>query len=406
MNMRGSGTLAQPLIDAPTRSARAFWFLFPAMATAGLAPAYVPYVLVPGAACYLIATGRLPRLTHSALPALALGAWALLTLLWTIDLTASVAGLRLLWSSLLLFVLVAGDVLRTGSWRIQLQGIGSAAAIVAVIYLLFARPAWSGPSALLTGNPGRIALPFIGVNYTAYAIALGVAATVALLGQRVARPSRRATVLCSLGLLIDAAALVRTDTRGAQLGAILAVVAAVLAVRWAWVALRAGFAALVVAAVLALTGALAPIIDSADVTQLFSGRDRGLSGREMLWESVLLVAQHRPLTGYGIDAYDRLLWNGIAAHNMFLASLLGVGAIGLLLYGGLLATIFWAGRRQAASSRADMADGARVRAIILAASVPIWSTGVWEWSLVNWSVLGVCAGIATLVTLSQRVPRN
>ncbi len=395
-----------PVPGGPDRARWAFWFLFPAITTAGLAPGYVPYVFIPGAACYIIATAGLPRLTRAAIPALALGGWALLSLLWTIDLSASVAGLRLLWSSLLLFVLVAGEVVRTGSWRVPLQVFGAAGAVVAAAYLLFARPAWAGPSAVLTGELGRIALPFIGVNYTAYAIALGVAAVVALLGQRAVRPSRRGRAFWVAALLVDGIALVRTDTRGAQLGAVVALVAAVLAARWAWAALRVGFAAMVVAAVLALTGALAPLVASADLTQLFSGRDRGLSGRDLLWQSVLLAAADRPLTGYGIDAYDRLLWNGIAAHNLFLAALLGVGAIGLLLYGLVLATIFWPVRRRAAAACAETDDGVRVRAVILAVSVPIWSTGVWEWSLASWSVLGMCAGIAALGGLRPRPPRS
>ena len=43
---------------------------------------------------------------------------------------------------------------------------------------------------------------------------------------------------------------------------------------------------------------------------------------------------------------------------------------------------------------------------MVAASVPIWSSGVWEWSPINWTVLGVCAGVAALAGRSSNDARR
>ena len=114
--------------------------------------------------------------------------------------------------------------------------------------ILFARPAPFEPSEWLTDDVGRLALPFVGVNYSAYAITIGFAATAALLLQRARRPTRIEAVRWVIALAVDVAALIRTDTRGAQVGAILAVLAASVAARWAWTALKLGSICRVMAA--------------------------------------------------------------------------------------------------------------------------------------------------------------
>ena len=377
-------------------SKRAFWTLFPAITAAGISPSSAIYLLVPGAVCYLVLTGRLPRLTACGVLGLALGCWALLSLVWTADYANSTSGARLLIASLVLFILTTSEIVRTGSWHPPIQVLATAGPVVAIVYLLFARSVPSGPTAALTGDLGRISLSFIGVNYTAYTIAVCFAATLALLSLRGPRPALRAALACGLVLLVEGAALMRADARGAQLGAVLAVVAAIVGARCAWAALRVGFAVLILAGTLILTGTLGPIVDSADLTKVFAGPDRGLSGRQLLWESALAAIQYRPMTGSGIDAYPFLLWNGLFAHNLFLAAILGLGVVGLVLYGLILLAAFWPAHSR--RTRAHHGEGARVRAVFLAASIPIWSTGVWEWTNLNWTVLGICAGAAALST--------
>ena len=383
---------------------RASWMLFPAIVAAALAPEYLQYALIPGAVLYLVLANRLPRLTPTIGIALGLGWWAVLSLQWTVNPQASSSSVKLLGLALTLFVLLADDVARTATWRPAIQMVGVAGAVVSASYILFARPAPYEPSEWLTDELGRLALPFVGVNYSAYAITIGIAATAAVLLQRARRPTRIEWVGWGAALAVDAVALIRTDTRGAQLGAILAVLAASVAARWAWTALKLSFICLVMAAVLSLTNTIASVVEVIDLGDLsVIGHGRGLSGRELLWESALLATADQPFQGYGIDAYYHLLWNGIAAHNLFLSSLLGLGFVGLTLYGALLLRIFWPLRPQQSTTQrlADPDDGARLRAVMVAASVPIWSSGVWEWSPINWTVLGVCAGVAALVGRSS-----
>ena len=75
-------------------------------------------------------------------------------------------------------------------------------------------------------------------------------------------------------LAVDAVALIRTDTRGAQLGAILAVLAASVAARWAWTALKLGFICLVATVLLSLTNTIAFVVEVIDLGDLVRHRAR------------------------------------------------------------------------------------------------------------------------------------
>ena len=146
---------------------------------AALAPDILHYALVPGAVLYL--SGRTGcQATPTIGIALGLGWWAALSLQWTVNPQASSSSVKLLGLALTLFVLLVDDVARTATWRPAIQMVGVAGAVVSASYILFARPAPYEPSEWLTDELGRFALPFVGVNYSAYAITIGIAATTAM----------------------------------------------------------------------------------------------------------------------------------------------------------------------------------------------------------------------------------
>lgn len=375
---------------------RTHWLLFPVILVVGLAPGYTGYVGVAALSIYLIKSGRVPKINSAIVLACLLLLWTAMSLLWTINSAMSSTSVLLATVSVVIFVVIVDDIVRRGSGVAIVRMIAASGAIVSVAFLFFAEEsanAWT----FFTGDYGRYKLPFAGTNYSAYVISTGCAAAFVLLARRSTPLTARRLLAGVAAVVVDVMALIKTETRGAQLGVILAVVAAVAGFRWARASLVFFVVALAAAAVVSLTGGLAAV--GADLF-LGVGDSRGLSGREQVWASASTVSAEQPFLGYGVDGYITLLWGGIGAHNLFMALTLGLGVVGCAVYLLLLARIFWPfpSRLPGAGRACTMADedGLRLLATFLAVSIPIWSTGVWEWAPFNWVMLATCAGVATL----------
>lgn len=387
---------------------RTHWLLFPVILVVGLAPGYIGYVGVAALSIYLIKSGRVPKVNSAIVLACLLLLWTAMSLLWTIDSAMSSTSVLLATVSVAIFVMIVDDIVRRGSWVAIVRMIAASGAIVSVAFLLFAEEsanAWT----FFTGDYGRYKLPFAGTNYSAYVISIGCAAAIVLLTRRATPLTAKWLFAGIAAVIVDVMALIKTETRGAQLGVILAVVAAVAGLRWARASLVFFMIALAAAAVVSLTGSLAAV--GADLF-LGAGDSRGLSGREQVWASASTVSAEQPFLGYGVDGYITLLWGGIGAHNLFMALTLGLGVVGCGFYLLLLMRIFWpfSSRPSGAGRACSMADddGLRLLATFLAVSIPIWSTGVWEWAPFNWVMLATCAGAATLRgdSVGHRVVRD
>lgn len=386
---------------------RAQWLFFPLIVAVGLAPQYVSYIGVATIGLYLLKTTRIPRANTAIVFAALLLLLAALSLLWTIDSARTTTSVILGTGSVAIFVVIVHDIVHRGSWIDVVRMIAATGAILSVAFLLFAERRASEWS-FITGDYGRYSFSFVGTNYTAYAISTGCAATIVLLVRRAAPIPRKWLLAGVVAVAVDAAALFRTETRGAQLGVALAVITALAGLRWARGSLVICVVVLLAAAAISLTGGLAAI--GSDLGLSASADARGFSGRDQLYASAIEVLAQQPVLGYGLDAYTSLLWGEIGAHNLFMSITLSLGGVGLAIYLLLLLRIFWPWP----SSRADddqaiqRADGdrLRLRATFLAASIPVWSTGVWEWSPFNWVMLSACAGAAALGSQVLRTPHR
>jgi exopolysaccharide production protein ExoQ len=97
---------------------------------------------------------------------------------------------------------------------------------------------------------------------------------------------------------------------------------------------------------LAVFTVLVPVVsDHEDTLLALLGRDSTLTGRDALWDEVLVAIGERPLLGYGFNSFWRgktvqseavvsaIGWAAPTAHNGFLEICLDLGVVGLLTFG-------------------------------------------------------------------------
>jgi len=208
---------------------------------------------------------------------------------------------------------------------------------------------------------------------------------------------------------VAAGAIILTGTRGALVSVIPAVIYMIFSfrkftLRWRMIVFGAAVLVLLLLARLDLSQQMSRL---ASITESISGGSGGdrLNGRLDVWEAGWDVFTKNPVLGvgggafpvatlsYGLPSGDHR--NGIIAHNTYLSVLSETGIVGILLFGGILATIISALRRCPKGER-----GAFV------ASFCVWAIGAFELSFeFRWQtwLLFMLIMVASAATEKQRL---
>jgi O-antigen ligase len=226
----------------------------------------------------------------------------------------------------------------------------------------------------------RFGIPGLNPNYAAYAFLGGIS----ILGALFWTPNARSMFfrVFSAALAVPIVwGIALSGTRGAAIGCA-CLVAWLVACRV--VPVRPAFTALVVVVALGgvgtLTGAVDPMLRYFD--GLWSRKTGDLAGRLTIWPRAREQIAEHPLWGLGTGNFAATDRSGLFAHNLFLEITVGLGMIGLVLLCLFLGAAF---RVTAADPPARLV----VIGCFVAASAPIYFSGVWELSPAGWVVLAL-----------------
>lgn len=292
--------------------------------------------------------GSLLRMIQRANPLVwLLVGWALASTMWSIDprLTVRRAGalaLTVFYGLALAYRYDPRVVLR---WIVLSLGLTVVASLVVAVWV----PQWG----LMDLYPYEGAWQGVFVHKNA----LGRWSGLALLGSlSLLVGCRGGWRLLGLGLsALSATTLVGSQSIAALVATIPA--ASIVAIGAVWRTLRGVRVILVVEAfILAIAGGVLVIVFG-DAILAYFNRDTTLTGRTVLWGSLVPLLEQRWLFGYGYGAFwsgqmeastvvwSRLGWMAPHAHNFYLDSVLDFGVIGLLVWAGLLVLLATRGVR-------------------------------------------------------------
>jgi O-antigen ligase len=226
----------------------------------------------------------------------------------------------------------------------------------------------------------RFGIPGLNPNYAAYSFV----GAIALLGALFWTPTARSVFfrVVSVGLAVPIVwGIALCGTRGAAIGC--ACLAAWL-VACRVLPARPAFNGLVIVVAIGglgtLTGALDPLLRYFD--GLWSRRTGDLAGRLTVWPRAREQISEHPIWGIGTGNFAATDHAGIFTHNLLLEIGVGLGMIGLVLLCLFLVAAF---RMTAADSPARLV----IVGCFVAASAPIYLSGVWELSPAGWVILAL-----------------
>lgn len=261
------------------------------------------------------------------------------------------------------FLVIAGGYLLGCFWTVRQISVMNPAALFALRF-----------------TDTRFGIPGLNPNYAAYAFVGAVLILAVLFWTPNAGSVFFRVVSIALGVPI-VWGIALSGTRGAAIGC------ACLA---AWLAaarvlpVRPAFAGLVIVVAISglgtLTGALDPVLRYFD--GLWSRRTGDLAGRLTVWPRAREQISEHPLWGIGTGNFAATDHSGIFAHNLFLEITVGLGMIGLVLLCLFLGAAF---RVTAADPPARLV----LVGCFVAASAPIYLSGVWELSPAGWVILAL-----------------
>lgn len=355
------------------------------LVVAGVSYRYSP----PFLALALVASVRLPvRFSPAVLLAGLVTILATFSLNWSIDPGKSWLAIQNAWACLATFLLFYWGIKTRIDLKRALVAVAVSGVIVALVFLAFAEPPSQVPYyGYVESGQLRPTLPGVNVNYLAYVMATGVAAAAALLRLFGSELSSKSRAAATIGVSVCALGIWQSGTRGAAVS-LVAVFGAYLLTRfWAQSVKRVMMALVVASAAWSLLGLVLDPKWIRAVEGLFPRQTGDLGARLPLWEAAGGLLKERPSLGLGVSGYTVLL-DGVYAHNAFLSIALGMGLLGVVLF-----TLFIIASTYTFATSGDGGGSrfAAVSAIFLAAFLPIWISGVWEWSLWAWAGLGVCA---------------
>jgi O-antigen ligase len=340
--------------------------------------------------------------------AVAYALWALASVLWTESTPGTVERLTSLAIGLVYLLAFASLVrgrddldrvfgmLAVGATAVGLLGIVS-----------FAGAPGEGRAEGLTGDPNFFA-------------ALQLVALPPVLALALSSSARR-RVLLYVAAVVIVVSVVATLSRGgvSALGAVVALLLALPARGF----FRSRRQKVVVAVGVALLAATAAATVGAELASRFSGSESGTeggSGRYILWAAARTAVEERPLVGIGYGAFGprsnelvlrtpgvslqhfELQPNGREVHNTYLSSLAELGALGLVLLLGLLASSLRLLIRTARAARTagDFVTARAAYALML--SLTAWAvtsaTLTADTARTLWLTIGLAVALPRLVT--------
>ncbi|HZK05966.1 MAG TPA: O-antigen ligase family protein [Actinomycetaceae bacterium] len=273
-----------------------------------------------------------------------------------------------------------------GTARINLRviGLGYLAGCYYSLLLLWQVRRQAAPVLERGINDYRYGIVGVNQNYTAYALAVGAAVILLLWWSSGLRLrsllNSGALLLVGVGLLAFGISL--TGTRGAMLALVLLVVWGVIY----RIRPETAFNTLVITGVITVILISSGLVDELITPQSEAGRETGdLNGRLTIWPYARQSISEHPLLGIGLGAFFRITPFQMVAHNLVLEIGVGVGLIGLLLFGSLMYSAVIRDTR--------MIEDVRGRALavgaLIAVTLPIYTSGHWEQSAAGWVVIAL-----------------
>jgi O-antigen ligase len=231
-------------------------------------------------------------------------------------------------------------------------------------------------------------VPGLNPNYAAYAF-LG---TILILGALCWTPNARSVAFRALSVVLAVPVvwgIVLCGTRGAAIGCA-CLAAWLLACRV--LPARPAFLALVILVAACglgtLTGVVDPLLRNLD--GLWSRHTGDLAGRLTVWPRAREQIAEHPIWGIGTGNFAATDHSGIFTHNLLLEITVGLGAIGLVLLCLFLGAAF---RVRATDSPSRVV----IIGCFVAASAPIYLSGVWELSPAGWVILALFTRAEVLI---------
>ncbi|MFG1839851.1 O-antigen ligase family protein [Micromonospora sp. NPDC049175] len=320
---------------------------------------------------------RLPRPRLPDVLAVAVAAWAQLTVLWSSDVAQTRSVAFAYTSAALLFVAVRH--VATTPWHLLAVGGSYIVGCAIAAWRLIIEARGVGGSTGAMDMAVRFGIEGTNINFTAYS---SVTAFVLALGLLKIRGQRRlVTIALTTALPVLASGIFLNRTKGALVALLLVVAYALLSElnpRVTWVAAVAVVPTLLVTVPLGLGQSVLvwadDVIGSAATGDVLSRIELWRYASSYWWDSLWV--------GGGAGTFE--LWNplGIRAHNAVLAVAVDLGLVGLVgvavLFGAVLA-------RRAARCPV----GLRVAGLFLVGGFPLWLTGVWEFERGSWLALAL-----------------
>jgi O-antigen ligase len=349
-----------------------------------------------------------PRLTVAAL---LLVAWMAVTLTYAVSASLGVGEIGRYALNLLLLPIIYAAIRNRhhARWLIVILVVG--ATLSALYGVVFARG-----DALAQGT-SRLAGAGEDANSEAMLLVAGIALAVGLASVREFSPTARVAAMAAG--LIQLVALIDTVSRGGLVG-LAAVVG--LGIVFAGRRRRLPLSLSAIAGAVCMAGyylSVASPAARARITTINSG-----SGRVDIWTVAWRMVQARPLTGVGVGNFSDSTVNYLfqpgaipssryivdvpeVAHNVYLQVLAETGAVGLLLFMGLLVGLLWCGVRAAwqFASSGDETMEILTRAVVVSIGGML-ATDFFlsdQFNKVLWIELALCPCLLTIARGRERL---
>ncbi|MET8045205.1 O-antigen ligase family protein [Micromonospora sp. NPDC005215] len=328
-------------------------------------------------AAAILLSCRLPRPRLPDVLAVAVAAWAQLTVAWSSD-VAQTRSVALAYTSAALLFVAVRHVATSPRHLLAVGGSYIVGCAIAAWHLIIeARGAGGQASAM--DMAVRFGIEGTNINFTAYS---SVTAFVLALGLLKIRGQRR---LVTIGLItalpVLASGIFLNRTKGALVALLLVVVYALLSEvspRVTWGAAVAVVPTLLVTVPLGL--GQSALVWADDVVGSAATGD--VLSRIQLWRYASSYWWDALWVGGGAGTFE--LWNplGIRPHNAVLAVAVDLGLVGLLGLAALFGVVL-------ARRAAQCPVGLRVAGLFLVGGFPLWLTGVWEFERGSWLALAL-----------------